>query len=430
MKTLSKFLCSFLFILSFTTLSYAQPLQCVSDLSWEVSTNETGPFDIVPVEVTTSCLDPTIISCVCPGNTLPNIGTCHAAMEIWGEEPGCVNNVPCTYPQATYWFRKVVDIDVCQRISEYQIQIQGDNNLTFFLNGTEVLETASNQWNTTFDTNGAGTANQNFNTAVGNALVTGPNEILIRVQNVGNACMNYAFLSFCANFMIEDIDLDAEFTLSDIDNNDGTFNLIGTPTNPTAGENHEWYILSRPSNTIDPYTPVGVIPGPDNLNIVSPYCLDYRVIHRVFIDDCEACFAKNNGGVCDEEQIGNDGGGQEEKRLQPVPCDILDEYEWPVVDGRPGIDGGGKAQENLKPRGTINVSPNPSSGNFSVTWDLAESSTLKIFALDGSLILDRVLFKGQTSIDVEASSWNTGIYIIQILDNNGLSHTEKVEIIK
>ena len=69
-----------------------------------------------------------------------------------------------------------------------------------------------------------------------------------------------------------------------------------------------------------------------------------------------------------------------------------------------------------------NIYPNPTSGNFTIEG--ADMARVEVYNLVGQKVYEA---QGKT-VTVDASNWNKGIYMINILDQNGSSKTEKLMV--
>lgn len=81
--------------------------------------------------------------------------------------------------------------------------------------------------------------------------------------------------------------------------------------------------------------------------------------------------------------------------------------------------------EEVQKESIVNVSPNPSNGNFIV--ETLTEGILEIIAFDGALLRAFNLNKNQTTI---ISNLDQGIYFLVYRDNFGNSFTEKISIVK
>jgi hypothetical protein len=69
-----------------------------------------------------------------------------------------------------------------------------------------------------------------------------------------------------------------------------------------------------------------------------------------------------------------------------------------------------------------NIYPNPTSGNFTIEG--ADMARVEVYNLVGQKVYEA---QGKT-VTVDASNWNKGIYMINILDQNGSSKTQKLMV--
>jgi hypothetical protein len=77
------------------------------------------------------------------------------------------------------------------------------------------------------------------------------------------------------------------------------------------------------------------------------------------------------------------------------------------------------------------VYPNPTSNelNIDIYTTKAENSTIKILDMSGRILkeIQTKLFVGANSIQTNISELATGIYTVQILENNKITQVSKVE---
>lgn len=416
-----------------------QTITCNSDLTWEVSGDGTN-YNGTPVEVTPGCLNHDIIECLCDGTTQeePVVCTCDGALEIWGEPWGCVTNpngcnIPCSYRPNEFWFRKVVPIGSCEIIRNFHLEVQADNRMEVILNGTTVLTTMNSDWPNCFEAIAGNT--DNFSTNVTNVIAgMTPGQdltIVIHVTNTDGApCVNYAFLSFCGTFETQIVQLDANFLLSDTDNGNGTSTLTGTATGSNPAQvSHEWYIMRRPYGSTNPFQPIGVIQGGANFLIVSPYCFEYRVIHRVYWGECEACYVKINAVTCEGRRE------EEENKLEPIDCDEIDLHHWPIIglktpggdEARPGLPQGVDLGESRVAE--LSVHPNPTNSLLNLTWTGEQMEEIKVLDINGKVVLERKVESDAFNLQLDVSMLPSGVYLIE-LSNASQKLTKKFSVSK
>lgn len=75
----------------------------------------------------------------------------------------------------------------------------------------------------------------------------------------------------------------------------------------------------------------------------------------------------------------------------------------------------------------INIYPNPANKIVNVINRSGESSSLKVFNLDGQLILEEEILEGDKK-SIEVFDWPAGNYLFQVVNANGELFTEKVII--
>ena len=76
-------------------------------------------------------------------------------------------------------------------------------------------------------------------------------------------------------------------------------------------------------------------------------------------------------------------------------------------------------EENIQ--NNINLYPNPSNGNLTVTWKLtSEESNIKIYNVLGRLILSKNINDGQQRLDLNMTKEASGIYFIKLKVGNRL----------
>lgn len=414
---------------------------CTDLDNWTVTNNQGG---VVPaVEVTPGCLNPAIIACICAnspiGQTNPNICTPAGAMEIWGENWGCVTNaagcnIPCSYPAATYTFTRTIRIDPCSILDSIRFVLQADNNVVLSINDSVIVTTGNGDWNTCFNETSAPQVNTVRLANLINSLVPGQDIVITAtVTNVQSInfppCINYAFFSFCADlFVTTNLNLDATFTLSDQDLGGGNALLLGNanPALNPPGVNHEWYISSEPLPFDFTFTPLGVIQGGTSFSLPSPYCINYEVIHRVFWGDCEECFRLTNSVTCDK-------GGKPDGELEKeggnrtiVDCSRIRGIDWPVLDGRGGGKGGERSGKTTFPS---RISPNPAQEILNISWDARTAmKNLQLFSVEGKLVKSNTLQEGSTLHTLKVGDLAPGTYFLRLTDKDGNVENHKVEI--
>ena len=69
-------------------------------------------------------------------------------------------------------------------------------------------------------------------------------------------------------------------------------------------------------------------------------------------------------------------------------------------------------KESLDTELNLKVFPNPTSNNLTVSFPKVEKSQMKLWSLDGQLLLDQVLLK-QTN-NIELTNLNAGVFLIEI----------------
>ena len=70
---------------------------------------------------------------------------------------------------------------------------------------------------------------------------------------------------------------------------------------------------------------------------------------------------------------------------------------------------------------SINLYPNPSNGNLTVTWKpTSEESNIKIYNVLGRLILSKNINEGQQRLDLNMTKEASGIYFIKLKVGNRL----------
>jgi hypothetical protein len=107
-------------------------------------------------------------------------------------------------------------------------------------------------------------------------------------------------------------------------------------------------------------------------------------------------------------------------KLEQVDIDGKSLISSQVVDLMWGVNGS-----------TISVYPNPTSNelNIDIYTTKAENSTIKILDMSGRILkeIQTKLFVGANSIQTNISELATGIYTVQILENNKITQVSKVE---
>ncbi|MCF8296714.1 MAG: T9SS type A sorting domain-containing protein [Saprospiraceae bacterium] len=79
----------------------------------------------------------------------------------------------------------------------------------------------------------------------------------------------------------------------------------------------------------------------------------------------------------------------------------------------------------------LQISPNPSNGDFKFNTDYNENLQIKIYSSSGELVDSLLLPKGQQSIKWQAQDLNSGTYIVQILNSENLILAkDKIVILK
>ncbi len=78
---------------------------------------------------------------------------------------------------------------------------------------------------------------------------------------------------------------------------------------------------------------------------------------------------------------------------------------------------------------TIKIYPNPSKGHFSITnFKNAEINSIEIYNVLGRLVKQLSIKPNTLKIDLNLSELNSGIYLLSVLDDAGVSHTKKLVI--
>jgi len=76
----------------------------------------------------------------------------------------------------------------------------------------------------------------------------------------------------------------------------------------------------------------------------------------------------------------------------------------------------------------FNVYPNPTKGKFTLAFDKATDVDIKLYTVDGTMILSKTTSKITSEIDI--SSYGKGMYFISITDKNTLKTTTEKLIIE
>jgi Secretion system C-terminal sorting domain/Putative carbohydrate metabolism domain len=76
----------------------------------------------------------------------------------------------------------------------------------------------------------------------------------------------------------------------------------------------------------------------------------------------------------------------------------------------------------------LTVYPNPTSGQFIIDNSQLQAKTLNLFSVDGKLVKTSQLSEGINTLD--AAGLSTGLYVIKIVDNTGLAHSNTLVIEK
>lgn len=74
----------------------------------------------------------------------------------------------------------------------------------------------------------------------------------------------------------------------------------------------------------------------------------------------------------------------------------------------------------INPNSHIKVYPNPAQNQLSIDLKNDHQATAKIISLNGNTVYETVLEKNQNKLDI--SSLNTGIYVVQVITNLGVSN--------
>lgn len=397
--------------------------QINTDLAnWGVSTTQAGPYNLPPIEVTGGCLNADIIACLCggTGQEAPTVGTCAAAMEIWGHDWECVNNLPCTYAPATYWFQRVIPMSDCERPAAFTIDVQGDNNMTLYINNTIVLTTTSGQWSQNFNS----ANNAAFQTAINNAIanIAPGTDITIRarVQNTSGApCINYAFFSMCGTLTTQAVNLNP--TSVNVSTNSTTNTVVATatgiPTNP--GVSVLWTVQSRLTGSGNAYTTVLTQSGGSTLTFTSTPCYDYVISLAITWGDCMGGWKGSFSVLC--KGLTGDGGGKRliEPTVTEMPFDAAEMKEMLAQY---------KAANEISLLEKITLSPNPASRTFSINLGEVEAEEIHIFNTTSDLVYV-INPEGRKQIqDIDITSLSAGLYFVVVKDKAGNTHTEKLQV--
>lgn len=395
-------------------------IQIVSNTTdWTCSEDMDGPYTD-PVYDVGLCTADCVIDCMC--------GEDYAQPDITGHFPNCPDVQPiwgapapsdCIFPAAQYYFYRNFNIDEelddCSRMKAV-VTIQADQSYTLLINGEEVG--SSNNWNW----------DDVFYHEVSGFLVSGDNEIVVRVNNTSGAeCFNYAFLAFCLEINIETYNIgSADFT--DVTSNSGNYVTVdGNPSNINQDVSHEWLVFwgDTPSDQPNFMSYSGVSTDEEYTFDGGEFegCRYFRVIHRLSSNqfrDCQVCYSRLIP-LCDDDALYRD---IRSLLLASVAsetdCDIFDQYdvgERNKLIITPSNTSSFKDGE-LKAISPIHLYPNPVEDIVRIEWKNFKPTEVLLSNGQG-LLVDKIALSGNSSsTTIDVTTYPSGVYFVKLVNKD------------
>lgn len=87
--------------------------------------------------------------------------------------------------------------------------------------------------------------------------------------------------------------------------------------------------------------------------------------------------------------------------------------------------------KNRKPElATMNIEPNPAKRNVRISWNqsLQVHGLIQLLDLQGRIVYENVIARGETDVRLSLTGFDPGMYLIQLSNSEGISHTGKLMV--